>query len=436
MKKTPATTASPKPGFARIPALLAGSALLALLAAPATLHAAQASVAWNGVTAAPGATILGYKVHYGRSSGTYEGTVDVGLATATTLTNLQDGEAYYIAVSAYDQFGQDGALSAEAVFDGAAGLDADGDGIPDLVERGWCTSDLDADSDDDGIPDGVEDANRNGIFDPGETDPCVVDTDGDGLQDGTELGYAASVVGAETAGTTFQPDLDPSTVTDPLNPDTDGDGLADGVEDANHNGALDPGETDPLVPDATLLFSETFDDGGPAGDPDWTPVSGIWSVTSKGAFVSASPFNNLALVSDPGLQQQGAGRIEARLRLPKRAPKGPNAAVLFQYQDERTYRYVRIAKGRIVLGQVGDFPGAAAGVLKSRKVRKLRTNRWYRLRVDVDEAGTVAVYFNGNARPALTASFPSTEPGALGLWARKSASRFDDMSVWSRLVIP
>lgn len=33
--------------------------------------------------------------------------------------------------------------------------------------------------------------------------------------------------------------------TDPQSPDTDGDGLLDGEEDANHNGALDPGETDP-----------------------------------------------------------------------------------------------------------------------------------------------------------------------------------------------
>ena len=34
------------------------------------------------------------------------------------------------------------------------------------------------------------------------------------------------------------------------NPDTDGDGLLDGIEDANHNGIVDPGETDPLDPDS------------------------------------------------------------------------------------------------------------------------------------------------------------------------------------------
>ena len=42
-----------------------------------------------------------------------------------------------------------------------------------------------------------------------------------------------------------QPDLDPITTTDPLLADSDGDGRNDGVEDANHNGAIDLGESDP-----------------------------------------------------------------------------------------------------------------------------------------------------------------------------------------------
>ena len=37
--------------------------------------------------------------------------------------------------------------------------------------------------------------------------------------------------------------------TDPRNPDTDGDGLPDGVEDSNHDGTVDQGETDPRNPD-------------------------------------------------------------------------------------------------------------------------------------------------------------------------------------------
>ena len=38
------------------------------------------------------------------------------------------------------------------------------------------------------------------------------------------------------------------TGTDPYNPDTDGDGIPDGVEDANADGIVDPGESDPRVP--------------------------------------------------------------------------------------------------------------------------------------------------------------------------------------------
>jgi len=43
----------------------------------------------------------------------------------------------------------------------------------------------------------------------------------------------------------FQPDQDPKTTTNPLDADTDDDGRLDGQEDANHNGHMDPGETDP-----------------------------------------------------------------------------------------------------------------------------------------------------------------------------------------------
>ena len=61
-----------------------------------------------------------------------------------------------------------------------------------------------------------------------------LDSDGDGLLNGIEDANGNGVV-----------DLGE---TDPLNPDSDGDGLLDGVEDANGNGVVDPGETDPLNP--------------------------------------------------------------------------------------------------------------------------------------------------------------------------------------------
>ncbi|MBI2345806.1 MAG: hypothetical protein HYV03_02760, partial [Deltaproteobacteria bacterium] len=77
------------------------------------------------------------------------------------------------------------------------------------------------------------------------------DSDGDGLADGLEAGiinpYPASAecLGLQTAGSNFAG----IGAMQLLNPDSDNDGLPDGAEDANHNGWLDPGETDPSVAD-------------------------------------------------------------------------------------------------------------------------------------------------------------------------------------------
>ena len=123
--------------------------------------------------------------------------------------------------------------------------DLDGDGLADALENIGCTHANDADTDEDGISDGVEDTNRNGTVDLGETDPCDSDSDGDGIQDGTESGVTLAHIGTNTDTTYFIPDADPLTITDPLRDDSDGDGRKDGEEDKNHNGKVDPGETDP-----------------------------------------------------------------------------------------------------------------------------------------------------------------------------------------------
>lgn len=130
--------------------------------------------------------------------------------------------------------------------------DSDNDGLPDFLETSYCTDVFDADTDDDGIPDGDEDFNKNGIVDAGETDPCNIDTDEDGVQDGTEKGVTLPVDDPDGDGallgtniSVFQPDLDPATRTNPLEIDSDDDGINDGIEDANYNGRVDDGETDP-----------------------------------------------------------------------------------------------------------------------------------------------------------------------------------------------
>ena len=116
--------------------------------------------------------------------------------------------------------------------------DSDDDGISDGVEVGGQndTDPNNPDSDGDGLPDGMEDADRDGITDPGETNPGLVDTDGDRIADGVE---DANRNGMRDAGE-----------TDPTDADTDDDGLLDGIEDFNVNGTRDAGETDPLDPDS------------------------------------------------------------------------------------------------------------------------------------------------------------------------------------------
>lgn len=102
-----------------------------------------------------------------------------------------------------------------------------------------------ADTDNDGLPDLYEDFDADGVVDANETDPNDADTDGDGIMDGTEVSATLDDLGEGTDTGVFQPDLDPTSWTDPLDANTDGDDFDDGVEDANHNGRVDAGESDP-----------------------------------------------------------------------------------------------------------------------------------------------------------------------------------------------
>ena len=135
------------------------------------------------------------------------------------------------------------------------------------------------DSDNDGIANTVEDANANGMVDSGETDANSIDSDGDGIQNGSESGYTladigpcpepdpdepnfcgpeGSVTGLLTAYFDGLPTDDKGNF-DPNVPDTDADGLLDGAEDANLDGAVDTGESDPTLAD-------TDEDGLSDGD--------------------------------------------------------------------------------------------------------------------------------------------------------------------------
>ncbi len=209
--------------------------------------------------------------------------------------------------------------------------DTDDDGLPD----GWVDGANGQPVDGIAQPLEGEDRDRDGVFGPNDKESSPVeadldgdgqmeaDSDGDGLLDGVELGLlmgggvngrngtpdgGPGGDGTDVTSPNFRPDGDPNApATDPWDADTDNDGLPDGFidgynpnstgmpaeggmadgaasvyegEDIDLDGALDPGETDPI-------FRDTDGDGvkdgtergvtspgvlGPDGLPD--PPSG------------------------------------------------------------------------------------------------------------------------------------------------------------------
>jgi len=144
--------------------------------------------------------------------------------------------------------------------------DTDMDGIPDFEEQAAGTDPNDADSDDDGIPDGQEpdwnlDSDGDGLINA--LDP---DSDNDGLFDGTETGRDCTNPATNPAAGHCIADADPSTTTDPLDTDSDDGGVADGAEDTNHDGKVDPGETNPTAGNGADDTAPTDTDGD--GLPD------------------------------------------------------------------------------------------------------------------------------------------------------------------------
>ncbi len=120
------------------------------------------------------------------------------------------------------------------------GIDTDNDGLEDYDERTqWGTDPLNPDSDGDGLDDGTEVAIG--------TSPTTVDTDGGGtgdgaevLKDGTDPLDPADDVATDSDGDGLTDAEEDLLGTDPQNPDTDGGGAGDGAE-------VDSG-TDPLNP--------------------------------------------------------------------------------------------------------------------------------------------------------------------------------------------
>jgi hypothetical protein len=75
------------------------------------------TLAWDAPTNSNGTPVLnvaGYKVHYGKSSGNYDKTVNTGTLKTCTINGLASG-TYYIAVTCYDLRGNESSFSNEAI---------------------------------------------------------------------------------------------------------------------------------------------------------------------------------------------------------------------------------------------------------------------------------------------------------------------------------
>jgi hypothetical protein len=70
-------------------------------------------LSWN---ASSDATVAGYKIYYGTTSGVYPNFVDAGSATNATITGLADGSTNYFAGTTYDAATNESPYSAEVVY--------------------------------------------------------------------------------------------------------------------------------------------------------------------------------------------------------------------------------------------------------------------------------------------------------------------------------
>ncbi len=189
--------------------------------------------------------------------------------------------------------------------------DSDFDGLSDAEEARLGTDPNDPDTDNDGLLDGRE-AGPGGTG----TDPRKRDTDNDDLPDGLETsasGPGTSPVNPDTDGDGILDGVELShtpTPTDPLNPDTDGDGRGDGDEDANHNGRVDPGETDPRIADGPVdngSNSATGNDPDNATQPDAGSVQG-----TEGPLVLSGVNGGLGALGWPFALMLGLGAVIRR----------------------------------------------------------------------------------------------------------------------------
>ena len=134
-------------------------------------------------------------------------------------------------------------------------VDTDGDGLDDWLEWNLSSDPRDSDTDNDGIPD--KDEYLLG------TNLSNMDTDGDGLPDGEEMTFGSSPLFPDTDGDGLDDQDEFLHGTDPRDNDTDDDSLTDRTE---VDLGMDPLEADP---DGDFMFdSAELEAGTSSSDPD------------------------------------------------------------------------------------------------------------------------------------------------------------------------
>ena len=172
--------------------------------------------------------------------------------------------------------------------------DVDGDGVLNPEDNCYIGNRREIALDDAVTDIDVSNADQTDINDDGIGDACQLDSDGDGWPDVDD-----NCVDHPNPG---QEDMTTDGEGDACDHDIDGDGLSNDEEDANGNGQVDEGETDPRNPDT---------DGGGVSDGDEMDPDEHWGVSDP-----------LDPVDDWGPRQVSGGGLFHCAASPGRAPTG------------------------------------------------------------------------------------------------------------------
>ncbi len=99
--------------------------ILNILVYTTSSYATQVTLAWN---ANGEQDLAGYIIYQGTSSKDYDASMDVGNWTSATISNLEDNETYYFAVTAYDTDGNESGYSDEVCINCQTVSSAESDG--------------------------------------------------------------------------------------------------------------------------------------------------------------------------------------------------------------------------------------------------------------------------------------------------------------------